>query len=208
MKLDEESAKKTLDKYRLQSTWPSLYYYTLDAIIELIKAESFLEIGVAYGWHADHLLNKYQNLNYLGVDPYVATYDESDHFTRDVWKILGGFNEQESLDYLHHLVSNTLNEKYKSRFSLKRTDSSIFLKSFSGSFDVVFADGNHQFEFVLSDLKEGWRLTSPGGVLCGDDFRWPGVQSAVETFSRMIGIKPILVSNQDSNYPIFLFQKK
>lgn len=37
------------------------------------------------------------------------------------------------------------------------------------SFDLVFVDGDHRFDFVRTDLSLARSLVSLGGVLCGDD---------------------------------------
>jgi predicted O-methyltransferase YrrM len=208
LKLGELQAYEALRRHRLMSTWPSLYYETLDNVIELVKAQSFLEIGVAFGWHAEHILDKFGHINYFGVDPYTANYDPNDHFSQDVWKLLGGSDVQDSMDFLYSLVFESNKARFGDRFNLERDSSQRYLKSISTQFDVVFADGNHKYEFVLSDLQQGWNLTSPGGVLCGDDFHWPEVKAAVETFSQIIGMRPVLVSNYQESYPIYLFCKK
>jgi len=37
------------------------------------------------------------------------------------------------------------------------------------SFDLVFVDGDHRFDFVRMDLNLARCLVRPGGILCGDD---------------------------------------
>ena len=39
-----------------------------------------------------------------------------------------------------------------------------------GSFDFVYMDGNHHYEFVLRDLQDYAALLKPGGLLFGHDF--------------------------------------
>jgi len=38
-----------------------------------------------------------------------------------------------------------------------------------GYFDIVYVDGSHYYEDVCIDLREALRVTSEGGVVCGDD---------------------------------------
>lgn len=38
-----------------------------------------------------------------------------------------------------------------------------------GSFDLVFIDANHAYEFVYNDIKNFALLLKNGGILCGDD---------------------------------------
>lgn len=43
-------------------------------------AKKILEIGVAYGYHADFLCTVLPSIQYVGVDPHQASYDENDIF--------------------------------------------------------------------------------------------------------------------------------
>lgn len=61
-----------------------------------------------------------------------------------------------------------------------------------GSFDFVYLDGNHQYEFVLRDLQDFAARLKPGGLLFGHDFfedafaqeEHYGVIDAVNTFLK------------------------
>jgi predicted O-methyltransferase YrrM len=48
-------------------------------------------------------------------------------------------------------------------------------------FDFVYIDGIHQYENVLSDIKNYLPKIKKGGVIGGHDYvsNWPGVQLAV-----------------------------
>ncbi|WP_121061177.1 glycosyltransferase family 2 protein [Chachezhania antarctica] len=39
-------------------------------------------------------------------------------------------------------------------------------------FDWVYIDGNHQYEFVLSDVEMSFHKVRAGGIIAGDDFFW------------------------------------
>ena len=39
----------------------------------------------------------------------------------------------------------------------------------SESFQIVFIDGSHTYDDVLSDIQDGKRLVCDGGIICGDD---------------------------------------
>ncbi|MEJ0020599.1 MAG: class I SAM-dependent methyltransferase [Acetobacteraceae bacterium] len=45
--------------------------------------------------------------------------------------------------------------------------------------DVVYIDGDHEYESVNIDLRLWSLVLAPGGVLFGDDHDWPGVNRAV-----------------------------
>jgi hypothetical protein len=45
--------------------------------------------------------------------------------------------------------------------------------------DMVFIDGDHEYSMVKRDI-ELWRpMVTDGGLLCGHDYPWPGVNKAV-----------------------------
>ncbi len=206
-KVDFETGLKLLASQELSSSWPNLYYNTIDALIEISQPKSILEIGVAYGWHAEHILQKFPDIKYSGVDPYLAHYDPNDHFVSDVWKLLGGEDQQESLDLLYELVSQKLDRLYGHRFNLYRTTSDEFFLKPKDKYDFIFVDGDHRYEMVLKDLESAWKSLAPGGLLCGDDYLWNGVRLAVTDFSLNKGAIPVLVSDHKNEYPLYLFKK-
>lgn len=40
-------------------------------------------------------------------------------------------------------------------------------------FDLIYIDGNHEGEQILSDAKMCWALLKPSGLLIFDDYKWP-----------------------------------
>jgi hypothetical protein len=45
--------------------------------------------------------------------------------------------------------------------------------------DVVYIDGDHEYESVVMDLRMWLERLSETGALIGDDYGWPGVRRAV-----------------------------
>jgi hypothetical protein len=77
-----------------------------------------------------------------------------------------------------------------------------------GYFDWLYVDGNHYYDFVLSDLTLGWQKLKPGGLMIGDDYDWGKrdgypVKRAVAEFMRQheIQTRPKIVHSQ------FVFSK-
>ncbi|MBC7986603.1 MAG: class I SAM-dependent methyltransferase [Sphingomonadaceae bacterium] len=46
--------------------------------------------------------------------------------------------------------------------------------------DLIYIDGDHEYESVLFDLRLWLEQLRPGGAIIGDDYNWPGVRRAVE----------------------------
>lgn len=54
---------------------------------------------------------------------------------------------------------------------------------------LVHIDAAHEYEEVMRDAEEYWKILSPGGYMIGDDyhFTWPGVVKAAGEFSAKYG---------------------
>lgn len=79
----------------------------------------------------------------------------------------------------------------------------------AGSFDFVYLDGNHHYEFVLRDLQDFATRLKPGGLLFGHDFfedafagrEHYGVVDAVNTFLKRSDFRFIMLTWEP--YPTF-----
>lgn len=60
---------------------------------------------------------------------------------------------------------------------------------------LIYIDGSHEYQDVYADLCAFVQLLAPGGVMFGDDFRFPGVFSAVIRFAHESGLKVEEVAN-------------
>lgn len=56
-----------------------------------------------------------------------------------------------------------------------------------GSVDFLMLDGDHSHEAVMADFAAWMPKMKPGGIISGDDYTWPGVETAVrETFDSRV----------------------
>lgn len=192
--LEKANDVKKLADYKSNCSWPSSYG-TVDALIEQISAKRVAEVGVAYGYHAEHLLDKFADIEYQGFDPYKSGYDPNDSFSNDVDTLFGN-GEASPMDRLHSAVKTKL-EKYQGRARLNRipgdTANTVVENEF---FDIAYIDGDHTYEGVLRDLNAWYPLVRKGGILCGDDYDWYGVKRAVIEFFRERNIEVHSPSDQ------------
>jgi len=89
---------------------------------------------------------------------------------------------QQAMDRLFLAVNCKLGF-YGGRANLLRKSGARAAAQFSaGCFDVVYIDGDHTYDGVMGDLRGWFGKVRSGGILCGDDFNWPSVRSAVMDF--------------------------
>ena len=76
-------------------------------------------------------------------------------------------------------------------FPISSTQGASVLKAHGIRADMVYIDGSHEYDQVLSDLHAYWPLLKDNGVLFGDDYSggWPGVMKAVDEFAKEQHVK-------------------
>lgn len=200
-----EADKKLLQENRKVCSWFGSYGI-VPHLAQMIGAQNIVEIGVAYGYHADFILSNLPNIKYVGIDPYLAGYDAEDIFCNDVQALFGEERAQVAMDRLFSTVSSNL-EKFGSRATLIREKSWLGANQFDdGSLDIVYIDGDHTYEAVVKDLAAWYPKVKKGGILCGDDIGWSGVKGAVdELFLRLGKEYQIISKNGFENMPAFYY---
>lgn len=155
-----------------------------DLINALLPGESIsiLEIGV---FRADLTQTLFERLSmrierYVGVDPYIG--DESDPYFVGYWKKDKSIAEQ---------TFNSTAKIFQNRGAeLVRATSADYFESSREQFDLVIIDGDHRAEPALKDLRAGWKLVKPNGLILLDDFGnpdHPGVTTAGLRFDNELG---------------------
>jgi hypothetical protein len=57
--------------------------------------------------------------------------------------------------------------------------------------DLIYIDGSHEYEDVISDIDSYLPLVRKGGIFFGDDYYgWPGVAKAVDEKFSKFEIRP------------------
>ena len=170
-----------LTKIKPTCSWIPTYGLLAELCRE-VNAKKLIEIGVAYGFHAEYILTSLSDINYVGVDPYAANYDPNDSFCNDVYSHFGGVNPQEAMDKLYNEVKNELSN-YKNATLMRGTFEEMASNFEDNSVDVIFIDGDHTYEGALKDLQIAYsKVNKQKGIICGDDISWDGVKAACDHF--------------------------
>jgi hypothetical protein len=174
-----------LDRYKEGCSWIASYG-AVAALCKEISAKRVCEIGVAYGYHAESLLTELELEFYLGVDPYVPHYDPEDSFAADVDRVFE-HSPGSPMDNLYQTVLHRLASLGNGMANLCRMRSEDAAAIFADdTFDLIYIDGDHRATSVYRDIRAWLPKVRGGGILCGDDVRWPGTESMLAEVSREI----------------------
>ena len=84
---------------------------------------------------------------------------------------------------------------YEDKITLWKETSEASVEQFPDeSLDFIFIDGNHSYEFVITDLERWYPKVKPYGIFAGHDSNTEGVQKALSEFCpkhRVKNIRPL-----------------
>lgn len=154
------------------------------------KKLTVCEIGFGFGKNAINLL-KELNIKKLYCVDIFEKYQERG-------KTINKYNAKIRAERIATLQK-------KKNVTIIKSDSSKFLRNTPVSFDLIYIDGNHQVDFIMSDLMAGWRKLKENGILAGHDYNriyQKDVIVAVQIFAHIKGVIPQI------RIPDFWFVKK
>jgi len=146
-----------------------------------------VEIGVDEGWNA---LNMLEGLNikklYL-VDPYVGYMGKDGIEYPDGFTDVPGEKIKDTTRAYAKEIAHKLLNKFKDKIVWIEKFSDDAIKDIPDELDFVYIDGNHNYEYVKSDMENYYPKLRKGGILAGHDYddpRHPGVTKAVLKFIK------------------------
>lgn len=156
------------------------------------------EVGVADGRFSEEMLRQIPNLRLRCVDPWKPYRGN----TR------GGPESQHDGNYA---VARQRFAPYGQQVTMVRALSMDAVRDVpDASLDFVYLDGNHAYDYLMTDLIEWSKRVRPGGIVSGHDcyyFRGDaGVVQAVEDYTRAHGIDDWAIC--DEREPSFWWVKK
>ena len=162
----------------------------LSNTIKAIRPQVIVEVGVWKGQSAIFMANRLRELTLdavvIGVDTWLGSWD---HWTdRKYWDELCFDHGYPRL--YDKFAANVLSQRLEGHIVPLPLDSvnARHVVSDRGIVaDMIHLDGGHDYDAVLSDLTQWWRVLRDGGVLVCDDYHpdgepWPGVKRAVDAF--------------------------
>ncbi len=163
------------------------------------------EIGSWKGDFASKILNETSPAKLFLIDPY-KYYPQ---YKRGWFG--GASGSQENMDKVYLGVEKRFQKHIEqNQLEIVREESVKAFERFKDSFfDWIYIDGNHEYEFVLNDLKKYFFKVKPGGLILGDDYGtegwWKdGVSKAVNEFVKLDKYK---ISKFEIHKSQFIIQK-
>jgi hypothetical protein len=127
-----------------------------------LDIEQTMEIGVDGGNYSRKIVDALNPKTHYCVDP----YRKYDHPHSHSWP-------QEKIDELYNNLIGVVfkDEVQKESVKVLKMLSSEATASFADeTFDFIYIDGNHWFEYVNSDLIDSSRIIKKTGIIAGHDF--------------------------------------
>jgi glycosyltransferase involved in cell wall biosynthesis len=137
-----------------------------DALAKYSEGKDCLEIGSFKGKSANYIAPKAKSL--VCIDPFRA--DD------------GGQSQYIDYTTLQEFLANT--KKFTNIIPVIGKSEDVYKQFKDGQFDMMFIDGMHDYDSVVSDIEKYWPKLKLGGHMCFHDYQkdWTGVIKAVDEY--------------------------
>jgi len=137
---------------------------------------TYLEIGVHNGTSMSYAVSTSKPINCYGID----LFEESRHpgsNAQAYWTKDGIHMERTRKNILSNNASNSTVVLLKGDSTAQKTYDSLLNELGNQQVDLLFIDGNHQYEYVKKDFNRYSELVRPGGFVILDDYepKYPGI---------------------------------
>lgn len=195
-----ETLEYIIKKFGIDLNQKSPFYVRCErnkAFPELLNELEFktgVEIGVYKGEFSQCLLEGIPGLKLYGVD---------------LWEPYSGYGDYDSVSIVNSQnIAIEKTKNYSCEFIKGRSDE-VANQFKDGSLDFVYIDGNHSYEYVVSDIAKWSKKVRKGGIVAGHDFnefscrkrswRVMHVANAVDGWTKSYKIHPWFVLKGNIN---------
>lgn len=157
----------------------------LGYILEQRQPKIVIEIGSWLGSSTRFIADKLPEGGKLyAVDTWAGAPEEPAHMT------------DPRLPYLYQqFLSNVIHAELTNVIVPIRMNSVEASKALNIKADLIYLDGAHDTASVKEDILSWYPHLAERGLLCGDDWRWPSVQTAVIQCANQLNKKVIVLGN-------------
>jgi hypothetical protein len=147
-------------------TYPRLY---TEMVNRFPSGSHFVEIGSWKGksssYMAVEIANSGKSIQFDCIDPWPDCKSEGEYF--------------EKFENLYETFLSNIEPVKDYLNPIRATSMEVVNQYEDESLDFVFIDGNHEYEYVVNDIKHWFPKIKYGGVLSGHDYGYPPVSKAV-----------------------------
>ena len=157
------------------------YFAEMENLVRRFDLRTGVELGVSYGFLAQHLMEACPELQLVGVDAYSQMHAGAGYENAG-----GDAHFAEQCERTRAYLEPT------GRWSLLRMTTHEAAGRYEGQADFVFVDAEHTYEAARQDIHDWYPKVRPGGIFCGHDYGqpiWPGVKRAVDELLPQWGMK-------------------
>jgi hypothetical protein len=145
------------------------------------------EIGVLRGKNALEMFNCIPDLKLYLVDPYLD-YTESQR----------NFGKVKFNSFLDSTMTRMKGRNYEF-LKMKSTDACEYVPD--ESLEFIYIDGNHKYNYAMTDLFNWVPKVKTGGIISGHDFyniphKGSGVKAAVLNYTNFYKISPLYITSE------------
>ncbi len=171
-----------------------------DELISKVRPRHIIEVGT---WLGQSALTMAKSVKRHGLQTRITCIDtwlgalefwgDMKHTSDRDLRLLYGYPQ-----VYYQFLSNVVHEGMQDTILPFPCTSSIaarHLKKQGVQAELIYIDGSHDYDDVMSDLASYFPLVAPGGIMFGDDFGWPGVARAVVAFFQSIHRTVRIVDN-------------
>ena len=155
--------------------WSALYDQFVEDATGITK---IVEIGIWQGRSTLYLANKIRQSQKAIFFYAFDTFEGSPEHSLQLQAIAGQGKTLEGI-FRDNLSASGCEDYVK---AIRQDSVSAANRFEDASLDMVFLDGQHEYEAVKADIYAWLPKIKPGGLLAGDDYQpsWPGVIQAVD----------------------------
>ena len=153
--------------------WGKAYDF-YSKVIEKYQLKTIVELGVAFGGHAESILKNTSIHKLYGIDPYEHMPDYEDPMNLP----------QEEFEELYNFTLKRLSS-FGDRYVHIRKFSKDAVDIIPATIDSIYIDADHSYAGVWNDLCTWFPKVRVGGIIAGHDYghpNFPGVKQAINEF--------------------------
>ncbi len=137
----------------------------IQKLFEHNSIKTVVEIGSFFGVATRHIASLLpEDSKFYAVDPWEMYQNSYEQFLSNI--IISG------------LASKITPVKQQSTIAID------FFRQFNKKFDLIYIDGDHETEAVVTDLENYYPLLTQTGVMCGDDWLLKTVRAGIQQFAE------------------------